>query len=147
MLTFCYLSVNVENVSIITEALVGDSGSTLCSMVIPNFACFEAFRYIRIYQRNNDCYQLPKRYLTLTFPRWTVCIANNVRVFLTIFNSFYEGKCRMSGRVVHNQYRHCIRVQQQQLRTANNFSCIKMKCDKFAFSIGNYVSMWYYKFL
>ena len=33
MLTFLYLSITIENVSVTSKALVGDNGSTLCSMV------------------------------------------------------------------------------------------------------------------
>ena len=37
MLTFIYLSVTIENVSVTSKALVGDNRSTLSPMVIPNF--------------------------------------------------------------------------------------------------------------
>ena len=46
----------------------------------------------------------------------------------------------MFGRVVHNQYRHCIRGW--QFRTAYNFSHFSIKCDKFAFLIRDYVTMY-----
>ena len=35
MLTFLYLSVTIENISVTSKALVGDNGFTLCSIVIP----------------------------------------------------------------------------------------------------------------
>ena len=37
MLTFLYLSVTTENVSFTSKALLGDNGSTLYSVIIPNF--------------------------------------------------------------------------------------------------------------
>ena len=36
MLTFLYLSVTTENVSFTSKALLGDNGSTLYSVIIPN---------------------------------------------------------------------------------------------------------------
>ena len=43
MLTFLYLSVTIENVSVTSKALVDDNGSMLCSMVVPNLTCFQLF--------------------------------------------------------------------------------------------------------
>ena len=43
LLTFLNLSVTIENVSFTSKALLGDNASTLCSVVIPNFNCFQLF--------------------------------------------------------------------------------------------------------
>ena len=56
MLTFLYLSVTTVNVSFTSKALLGDDGSTLCSVVIANFNLLSTFRYIRICQRNSGYY-------------------------------------------------------------------------------------------
>ena len=98
MLTFLYLSVTTENVSITSKALVGDNGSTLCSMVIPNFNFLLTFRYIRICQWNSHGGYYPNDLLRWRswrlemFLSWTSCISKNVRLFHTIFCSFYWKK-------------------------------------------------------
>ena len=56
MLTFLYLNVTIENVSVTLKALVGDNESTLCSMVIPIFNLLSTSRYTRICQRNSGYY-------------------------------------------------------------------------------------------
>ena len=43
MLTFLYLSVIIENVSVTSTAFVDDNGSMLCSIVSPNLTCFQLF--------------------------------------------------------------------------------------------------------
>ena len=45
----------------------------------------------------------------------------------------------MSGRVINNQCRHCIR--------AYYYSRINLKCDKFAFLIGYFVTLRYHQLL
>ena len=99
MLTFLYLSITTENVSVTSKALVGDKGFTLCSILFQKLA-LKLFSTVTSGFVNEivAITQNPKRFVMFTFttPRnvseLTYCIAKNVRAFRTIFCSFYGEK-------------------------------------------------------
>ena len=96
MLTFFYWNIATENVSATSKAYMGDSGSTLCSIVIAIPVCFKAFQYIWICQWNAGFYTkhlLHWHSRRLKTPlSWNSCIAKNVWIFHTVFYSFYGEK-------------------------------------------------------
>ena len=115
-----YRNATIKNGSATSKAYVGDNGVTLCTIVIPISICFTAFQYIRICQRNTAFYpNLWWRWRSrrLETPlSWNICSAKNVWIFHIPSSIHFTGRkncwlnAAMSCRVVHNQYRHCMRL-------------------------------------
>ena len=87
-----------------SKAYVGDNGS----VVIPISVCFfKAFQYIWICQRNTGFYHLLRRRSSLGAEMFALKRTPPSIHFMGRKNCWPNAA--MSGRVVHNQYRQCMR--------------------------------------